>query len=615
MYSHLKSTSGDLTETHLVDSVEHEVVASVRFDANANFIQVNDAFCLLTGYSRKQVLATNIADITNHFLYEQLLDIQNRGESSRIETTLNCKNGSSIQVEILCQPISLDSNQHFAAIVLDISDRIIDRKAREKQLRISQLGIDKSVDAVFWIQRDGSFSYVNEAACQNLGHSESELLQMKVADISLASPNSEAWTTHWNLVKKHGTATIDSQHKRKDGSTYDCEIRASYLNFEQDEILNVIVRDVTEQKRSQARLRQQSLSLDRASAAIIWAELDTGIVIDANETHCARLGYRKEELIGKTIYDFDQSAGNEQFELFKKQLKDCGRAKFESIHTCKNGTNIPVEITVTLHDFDGDQLICCFARDITEQQRDKKETAQRLAELSSQLAHLNRVSSMGEMASAIAHELNQPLSAISTNAFLLEELLDSNSTTSADLRSLAKKIREQAIMSGEIVHRLRGFVSGKSRTREIADINDVVTESLKLMDTRIRHENIEQRYFLAPTLPKANVDRIQVQQVIVNLLLNAVEAIDTDSVRRRITVRTSAPEYNLVQVQIEDTGKGIPKGTGSSCFNPFFTTKPDGMGMGLAISRSIVEGHGGAIKCSSDDFGTEFRVRFPTGLL
>lgn len=213
------------------------------------------------------------------------------------------------------------------------------------------------------------------------------------------------------------------------------------------------------------------------------------------------------------------------------------------------------------------------------------------------LAHVSRLSTMGEMAAGIAHELNQPLTAMANFAFIGMHTLDGDKTEKAEsLRDLFTELSEQALRAGDIVQHLRAFVRKSSPPRGRLSISALIADVLTLMDADLRLHGICREVISSQERLEARADAIQIQQVVVNLLRNAVESmIETPGDERRLTIEASLLGQGFVEVTVADTGPGLSAADCERIFAAFFTTKATGMGMGLAISRSIVEDHGGRL--------------------
>lgn len=222
---------------------------------------------------------------------------------------------------------------------------------------------------------------------------------------------------------------------------------------------------------------------------------------------------------------------------------------------------------------------------------------------------------MGEMATSLAHELNQPLTVISGSAQVCLDKLRSGEGTSEELLDSVEQVAEQAQRASEIIRRTRNFLRKEEDERRLIDLNDTIrgVEDLLRVDAREQGATID--LGLAEGLPPVWADFVQIQQVVLNLAHNAMEAMaGSDSHQRQLTIQTSAVDGGSVEVAVRDTGHGIATENLARVFDPFFTTKPSGLGMGLAISRSIVEAHGGRLWAASNErIGAVFRFALPSG--
>jgi C4-dicarboxylate-specific signal transduction histidine kinase len=248
--------------------------------------------------------------------------------------------------------------------------------------------------------------------------------------------------------------------------------------------------------------------------------------------------------------------------------------------------------------------------EMEERRRAEEQSRQHLAEL----AHVGRLSTVGEMVAELAHELNQPLTSIATYAEVCLRLLQSGlQSNAAQLQAAIKQVSEQAERAGEIIRRLRRFTAKGTPLHTIVNINEVVGGIARLVDVEARTARVEMHFDLTEPIPSVAADCIQIEQVLVNLLRNAFEAMrDAQPQARELTVRTSTGDAERIEVSVCDTGVGPPAGDIEQMLQRFFTTKPGGMGMGLSISRSIIESHGGRLWATRNpDRGTTFHFTLP----
>jgi len=274
----------------------------------------------------------------------------------------------------------------------------------------------------------------------------------------------------------------------------------------------------------------------------------------------------------------------------------------------KDGSTFPMELAVGEMQSGGERFFTGFIRDVTERQH----TETRLQELQSELAYISRVTSMGEMASALAHELNQPLSAIANYLKGTQRILErAGLETLRPVEEALDKATEQAIRAGEIIRKVRGFI-GRSETEQRAErLSKLVEESAALALVGAKELNIDVQFHIDPTIDHVLIDRVQIQQVLINLVRNAVEAM-ADSQTRELRIANAVHPNGMIRVEVSDTGTGLEPSVESQLFQPFVTSKPHGLGVGLSISRTIVEAHGGKIWAQKNDGGgTIFSLTLP----
>jgi len=229
------------------------------------------------------------------------------------------------------------------------------------------------------------------------------------------------------------------------------------------------------------------------------------------------------------------------------------------------------------------------------------------------LTHVSRLATMGEMAAGIAHELNQPLTAIASYAQACDWLLARGSTDTAEIRDALQQITAQGLRAGEIIRRLRSLVRAPDTLRVLTSCNELIEELQGLALTDARVHNVRLGLELAPNLGQVVVNRVEIQQVVLNLVRNAVEALETVPPERRdITLRTANGHDGAVEISVIDSGPGVDPKIVDRLFAPFVTTKPTGAGLGLAIGRSIVEAHKGTLRYRAEGAGGAcFLLRLP----
>jgi len=250
--------------------------------------------------------------------------------------------------------------------------------------------------------------------------------------------------------------------------------------------------------------------------------------------------------------------------------------------------------------------------DVTES-RQAEEEHERLRQELANLAHLNRVSTMGELTASLAHEIKQPIGAAVTNADACVRLLDRDQPNLPEAREAALEMVKDARRAAEIIDRLRSLYQKGSSQLETMEINEVISEMVVMLQNEANRHSVTIRTALAEGLPVVMADRVQLQQVLLNLMLNGIEAIRDAS--GELSIKSKVGDDSQLLISVTDTGVGLPPESAEQIFNPFFTTKSQGTGLGLAITRSIIESHGGRIWATSNSGpGATFYFTLPSKL-
>ncbi len=248
--------------------------------------------------------------------------------------------------------------------------------------------------------------------------------------------------------------------------------------------------------------------------------------------------------------------------------------------------------------------------DVTERKRAEEER-ERLRKLEAELAHINRVSMMGELAGSLGHEIKQPIAAAVTNAKTCQRWLERDQPDLAEARDAASRMVEDAMRSAEIINRMSALYKKGAPQRELVNVNEVINEMVALLRNEAARYGIAIRSELAADLPDVIGDRVQLQQVLMNLIINGIDALKGVDGVREITLTSQPDGSDKLQVSVSDTGVGLPPET-NQIFDAFFTTKAHGTGMGLAISRTIIESHGGRLWAASNaGRGARFHFTLP----
>ena len=269
--------------------------------------------------------------------------------------------------------------------------------------------------------------------------------------------------------------------------------------------------------------------------------------------------------------------------------------EIEGIH--KNGSLVPLDLSIAEFSIDNEHYFTHIVRDVSLRKHREQQDKKHLDEL----AHVTRLGLMGEMASGIAHEVNQPLSAISSYTQVSLNLINTENPDLVKLTEILYKTQQQALRAGRIIHRMREFVKSHAKKRSTADINNLIHEAVSLCIAELKQNDIKLTFELENNLPPVYVDQIQIEQVIINLIRNSVDALKNlpEKQQRQLTISSRLTLNNGIQVRVKDNGAGIDEDQQQKILTPFYTTKADGMGMGLSISRSLVEAHEGTLNFNS----------------
>lgn len=357
-------------------------------------------------------------------------------------------------------------------------------------------------------------------------------------------------------------------------------------------------------RHSEARYRLLHESLRDGFAQI---SMD-GRFLDCNAVYCDMLGYSADELLKLNYIDLTPPCWHAlEAAIIKDQILARGYSDvYEKEYRHKNGTIIPVELRATLvrDDAGNPSSMHAIVRDISE----RRAQEARAAAVREQLIHAGRVQELGQVSAGIAHELNQPLAAMQNYAGAAKRLAERGDNTAA--AQAITKAGEQAARAADIVQRMRGFLEKRGPEKKCEDVNALIREAAGLGLIGAKAAGVDTRYFLASDLPPIIADRVQIEQVLVNLLHNAIDAMA--EMPERVLILSSRQGASAVEIIVTDTGKGIPQSIADSLFQPFITTKQSGMGIGLAISKSIIEAHHGEIFAGPNPGGgTSFCVRLP----
>ena len=503
------------------------------------------------------------------------------------------KEGREFPVEISLSPLETAEGTLVSSAIRDVSER----KQAEKSLQLFRMLIDQSNDAIEVIDPETlRLIDINGRACVDLGYTREELLSMRVRDIN-PSVNESLLARVDNGLRNSGKAIFEGHHRRKDGSMFPVEV--SITDVRLDRVYRVAVaRDITERKLAENELRRSEAYLaeaQRLSHSGSWGfTVSTGEIFWSQETfRIFGLDPAKTQPTREKFYQSLHPADRPVLEAAESKLRDGEDIEFEyriircdgSLKHILTRAHPVVNQSGEIDEFVG------VLMDITE----RKQAEQALQESQAALARVTRIAAMGELTASIAHEINQPLAAMTTNAGAALHWLAAQPPNLGEAREAVSRAIQDAARASGVIERIRALLQKAQPELRPLDGNEVIREALLLAEGHLLRGGVTVKTELAADLPAVLGDRLQVQQVLLNLILNAIDAMSAVTERRRELFIRSARHPDGVLIQVEDSGKGLDLERLDRIFEPFFTTKPRGIGMGLSIGRWIVEAHGGRL--------------------
>lgn len=354
--------------------------------------------------------------------------------------------------------------------------------------------------------------------------------------------------------------------------------------------------------------------LDAAVDGIIVSDID-GRILRFSQAAEDMLGYRADEVVGQRVDMIMNERDARAHQRYMDNYLTTGKRKIigigrEVVARRKDGSTFPVALSIGEARIGDERHFVGLIRDLTAQQAAEEEAIRHRE----QLSHVGRLTVMGEMAAAMAHELNQPLSAISNYTGACLRLLDRDETCGEEVVQALGSIEKQAHRAAEVIQRIRDFARSRAVQREPVEVTELIAEILPLaaMDAKANHTDL--RLKIDKNLPTIMVDRVEIQQVVLNLMRNGVDAMrDVPEADRRLDLRAWLEDPEQIRISITDRGTGVSEAAAEQLFTPFFTTKGSGMGLGLAISRSIIKAHGGRLDFENNAIcGATFDILLPT---
>ena len=588
----------------------------LTIDHEGRITEFNPAAERTFGYRRNEVVGRQLADVV---IPPSLREQHRRGFARylatgevrvlgrRVEMTAIRADGSEFPVELTITRIPLDGPPSFTGYLSDITER---KRALEK-LQANQDLLDlaqRSAGAMafdWYIQREINYWSPEQEALFGLAPG--------TFDGTYKSWKKMMYAPDWPVVvdaikHAHQTGEVTAEYRVvwPDGSLHWLSTRGRMFFDDEGKPLRMVgfTSDVTPRKLVEEELRRSAALLAEgerlsltgtfswrvATDEIIWSD-QVYRIFDFAPTVTVTL-----ELIATRVHPDDMPL---LFEMTERARGDGSDFEYEHrllmpdhsvkyLHLVAHGTR----------DENGQLEYIGAVQDVTE----RRLSEEALSEVRSDLAHMSRVSSLGALTASIAHEVNQPLSGIITNAGTCLRMLDADPPNVDGARQTAQRTIRDGHRAADVITRLRALFSKKNVSTELLDLNDAIREVIALSRSELQRRQVISRVELAEDLPAVMADRVQLQQVVLNLLLNATDAMrDIDDRPRQLIIRTERDEGDHVRLSVQDAGVGLGPQDPNSLFEPFYTTKDGGMGIGLSVSRSIIESHHGRLWAAPND--------------
>lgn len=474
---------------------------------------------------------------------------------------------------------------------------------------------DAAAIGIKWSAPDGRLIEVNRSFCTLLGFEREELLALRYDDITHPEDASEDRSQFARLMASEiPSYAIEKRYIHKTGEPVRVRVTSSLMKSPTPYRIS-IVEDVratyqAQQVRNESEARLKSILDAVPDAMIVIGE--RGLIESFSPSAEKMFGHAASEIIGQNVKMLMPQPDREQHDGYLGRYLDTGERRIIGIGRLvtgqrKDGGVFPMELSVGESKLEGRRVFTGFVRDLTE----RESAERRIEQLQSELMHVARLSELSQMGAALAHELNQPLSAIVNYLQAGRRMLQMAETpVPPQVVETMEKAAAQAERAGHVIRRLREFATKGETDRRPEKVNTVIEEAAALALIGAKGAGVTTRITLRSDLPPVVMDKVQIQQVLLNLIRNALEAMESSA--ERILAIDAATKDGILEIRVSDTGPGLPPEVAEKLFQPFVTTKSRGMGVGLSICRTIIEAHGGRIlTVKRPSGGTVFAFTLP----
>ena len=490
--------------------------------------------------------------------------------------------------------------------VIAIENARLYNDLQEREARIRRL-VDSNIVGIFIGDSRGRIIEANDAFLAMLGYGHDDVSSGRMRWTKLTPPEwAPADDDAFAQLSLTGTCRpYEKEYYRKDGSRVPVLVGGAFFERKASEGV-VFVIDMSDRKHAMEALRESEAKIRRLVESniigiFIW-DFD-GRILEANDEFLRMVGYDREDLLAQSIWwkDLTPPDWRDRNNARIEQQKVGGRFEpFEKEFTRKDGSRVPILIGGATFEKGGKQGVA-FVLNLTGRKQveaEARESERRYREAQLELAHANRVATMGQLTSSIAHEVNQPITAAVTYALAARRFLGAEPPDLHEVDDTLSLIIKEGNRAGEVVGRIRALVKKVPARKDAVEINDAILEVIALTRAEAANNSVSVRTELAVAVPFVQGDRVQLQQVILNLIINAIEAMRGVGEGERELLISTRNEPDGVSVEVRDSGPGFTPEVLDRVFEAFYTTKPGGLGLGLSICRSIVEAHNGRLWAS-----------------
>ena len=609
-------TKGDVTALLL----EHIPAAVALFDCNMHYLACSRRWLIDFRIETENVIGRSHYEIFPE-IDEHLREIHRRvlaGETLSSEMDqFKRADGSVDWVRWEMMPWHLQSGEIGGAILsTEVLNEIVGSRQRNQALSFElNLLIDSaSHHAICMLDPEGNVVIWNAGAENLYGWSEAEVIG-KSFDIMFESADrvADLPSSHLADAQREGGLHCRSWRMCKDGSRFFADMTISAIRDKANSVIGFgkVVRDITEDiaqmQMLEAREAQLRSILDTVPDAMVTID-ETGAIRSFSKAAERLFGYAEAEVIGSNVSLLMPSPYREAHDGYLRRYLQTGEKRIIGIGRVvegirRDGTVFPMELSVGDASAGEDRAFTGFVSDLSE----RVEAEAQLQQVQSDLAHASRLSAVGTLASALAHELNQPLTAIANYVSAGRDIIDGETDIDRDMiREALDEAAKESLRAGQIVRRMRDFVArGEVETR-ILSLGRLINDATTLGLVGAREKGVEWWIDIDSGVGNVLADHVQIQQVMVNLMRNAIEAME-NSTTKHLTIRARPSGAEQVEISVSDTGSGIAPDVMDRLFQPFTSTKSQGMGLGLSICRTIIEAHGGKLSVeANENAGTSF---------